>query len=165
MTATIRMNGSERMLAACQRQPVDATPVWFMRQAGRCFPEYRNLREKYDTLTIAKTPERSAQGALMPVQRLDVDAAVMFADIMMPLEGMGVPFHIEPEIGPIIPNPIRTDADVDRIQVIDAEEATPYIISSRWSWVRAGGLDDKRGIQQSHTGAREDGADLALARP
>jgi len=125
MTKT--MSGTERMLAACRRQPVDATPVWFMRQAGRCFSQYRKLREKYDIITIAKTPELATHVALMPVQHLHVDAAVIFADIMMPLEGMGVPFHIEPEIGPIIPNPIRTDKDVDRLQVIDAQEATPYV--------------------------------------
>ena len=130
MPAIKNMSGSERMLAACRRQPVDATPIWFMRQAGRCFPEYRRLREKYDILTIAKTPELSAQVSLIPVRRLQVDAAVMFADIMLPLEGMGVSFSIEPEIGPIVPNPIRTEADIERIRVIEAEEATPYVFET-----------------------------------
>ena len=127
MTTTREMTGAERMLAACRMQPVEATPIWFMRQAGRCFPEYRELRERYEILTIAKTPELCAQVTLLPVKRLHVDAAVIFADIMLPLEGMGVPFHIEPEIGPIIPDPIRTEADVERVRVIDAEEATPYL--------------------------------------
>ena len=118
------------MLAACRLQPVDATPIWFMRQAGRCFPEYRKLREKYEILTIAKTPELCAQVTLLPVNRLHVDAAVMFADIMLPLEGMGVPFRIKPDIGPIIPHPIRSQADVDNVRVIEANEATPYVFEA-----------------------------------
>ena len=130
MATAREMTGTERMLAACRMQPVEATPIWFMRQAGRCFAEYRTLREKYEILTIAKTPELCAQVTLLPVQRLHVDAAVMFADIMLPLEGMGVPFYIEPETGPIIPEPIRTEADVERVRVSDAEEATPYVFEA-----------------------------------
>ncbi len=124
------MTGEERVLAASRLQPVDATPVWFMRQAGRCLAEYRQLRQKYDILTMAKTPELCAQVTKMPVDIFGVDAAVMYADIMLPLEGMGVPFIIEPEIGPIIADPIRTKADVDRLRVIDAEEATPYVFEA-----------------------------------
>lgn len=124
------MTGRERMLAACKRQPTEATPVWFMRQAGRCFQEYRALRKRYEILTIAKTPELCTQVTLLPVRRLEVDAAVMFADIMLPLDGMGVPFHIEPDAGPIIHHPIRTEADVDAIRVIDAEDATPYLFEA-----------------------------------
>lgn len=124
------MTGAERMLAACNLQPADTTPIWFMRQAGRCFKEYRRLREKYAILTIAKTPELCVEVTLLPVNRLGVDAAVMFADIMLPLDGMGVPFRIEPEIGPIIDRPIRTAAMVDAIRVIDAEEATPYVFDA-----------------------------------
>ncbi len=130
MATAKEMTGAERMLAACHLQPVDATPIWFMRQAGRCFPEYRKLREKYEILTIAKTPDLCTQVTLLPVKRLHVDAAIMFADIMLPLEGMGVPFHIEPETGPIIADPIRTQADVDRVRVIEAEEATPYVFEA-----------------------------------
>jgi uroporphyrinogen decarboxylase len=130
MLAVPEMTGSERMLAACNREPVDATPVWFMRQAGRCFPEYRKLRESYDLLTMAKTPELCTEVTMMPVKRLGVDGAVMFGDIMLPLEGMGVPFHIEPETGPIIHSPIRTETDVEKIAVIDAEEATPYLFDA-----------------------------------
>lgn len=115
------------MLAACNKNKVDATPVWFMRQAGRCIPQYRELREKYDLLTIAKTPELSTQVSIMPVDLFGVDAAVMFADIMIPLEGMGIPFEISPSIGPIIHNPVRTQSDVGAIRVADAEEATPYV--------------------------------------
>jgi uroporphyrinogen decarboxylase len=124
------MTGEERMLAACRLQPVDATPVWFMRQAGRCLAEYRELRQRYDILTMAKTPDLCTQVTKMPVDIFGVDAAVMYADIMLPLEGMGVPFVIEPEVGPIIAHPIRTAADVAALRVIDAEEATPYVFEA-----------------------------------
>ena len=124
------MTGSDRMLAACRLQATDATPVWFMRQAGRCFQEYRRLREKYEILTIVKTPALCVEVTMLPVTRLGVDAAVMFADIMLPLDGMGVPFRIEPEIGPIIDTPIRTAAQVDALRIIPAEEATPYVFDA-----------------------------------
>jgi len=130
MTIASAMTGQARMLAACRREPVDTTPVWFMRQAGRCFAEYRALRKQYDILTIAKTPELATQVTLMPVERFRVDAAVIFADIMLPLEGMGVPYRIEPDIGPLLPAPIRTAADVNRLRVIDAEASTPYVFEA-----------------------------------
>ena len=90
------------MLAACRREPVDGTPVWFMRQAGRSLADYRRLRERYGILELAKTPELCAEVTLMPVDELGVDAAVLFADIMLPLEPMGVAPRIEPDVGPII---------------------------------------------------------------
>ena len=119
-----------RFLAACRRQPVDKTPVWFMRQAGRCLPAYRQLRTQYDILTLAKTPEHCATVKLMPVDVLGVDGAVMFADIMLPIEAMGVSLEIQPEIGPIIHHPIRTRADVDALQIREAEEATPFVFEA-----------------------------------
>lgn len=130
MTMPPAMTGEQRMLAACRLEPVDATPVWFMRQAGRCLAGYRQLKERYDIITMAKTPELSAQITSMPVDAFGVDAAVMFADIMLPMEAMGVSYVIEPEIGPIISNPIRSAADVDRLRVVDAEEATPYVFEA-----------------------------------
>jgi len=110
---------SDRFLRACRHEAVDATPVWFMRQAGRSFPAYRALRERYGILELAKTPELCAEVTLMPVRDLGVDAAVMFADIMLPLETMGVDLRIEPEIGPIIDRPIRSGADVDALGPFD----------------------------------------------
>ncbi len=127
---TALMTGRGRFLAAAQRQPTDVTPVWFMRQAGRCLPEYRALRAKYDFLTVAKTPELAAEATLMPVTRFGVDGAVLFADIMLPLEGMGVPFRIEPNVGPVIDHPIRRAADVAALRVIAAEEGTPYVMDA-----------------------------------
>jgi uroporphyrinogen decarboxylase len=110
---------SDRFLRACRLEPVDATPVWFMRQAGRSFAGYRKLRERYGILELAKTPELCAEVTLMPVRELGVDAAVMFADIMLPLEPMGVALRIEPEVGPIIERPIRTPGDVDALAEFD----------------------------------------------
>jgi uroporphyrinogen decarboxylase len=118
------------LVRACRREPVDRTPVWFMRQAGRCLAEYRELRERYGILEMARTPELCARVTALPVERLGVDAAVLYADIMLPLDGMGVPFRIEPEVGPIIDRPIRSAADVDALRVVSADEATPYLFES-----------------------------------
>ena len=110
---------NDRFVRACRRQPVDATPVWFMRQAGRSFAAYRALRERYGILELAKTPDLCAEVTLMPVRELGVDAAVLFADIMLPLEPMGVELRIEPEVGPIIERPIRAAADVEALRPFD----------------------------------------------
>ena len=113
---------NDRFVRACRREPVDATPVWFMRQAGRSFAAYRRLRERYGILELAKTPELCAEVTLMPVRELGVDAAVLFADIMLPLEPMGVGLRIEPEIGPIIDRPIRSAADIASLRPFDPAE-------------------------------------------
>jgi uroporphyrinogen decarboxylase len=110
---------NDRFLRACRHEPVDATPVWFMRQAGRSFAAYRSLRERYGILELAKTPELCAEVTLMPVRELGVDAAVLFADIMLPLEPMGVDLRIEPDVGPIIDRPIRSAADVKALRPFD----------------------------------------------
>jgi uroporphyrinogen decarboxylase len=115
---------SDRFLRACRLEPVDATPVWFMRQAGRSFAAYRKLRERYGILELAKTPELCAEVTLMPVHELGVDAAVLFADIMLPLEPMGVGLRIEPEVGPIIDRPIRSAADVAALRPFDPSEVS-----------------------------------------
>lgn len=118
------------LVRAARREPVERTPVWFMRQAGRCLEEYRALRERYGILEMARTPELCARVTAMPVDRLGVDAAVLYADIMLPLDGMGVPFRIEPEVGPIVDSPVRTAADVAALRIIAAEEATPYLFET-----------------------------------
>jgi uroporphyrinogen decarboxylase len=122
--------GARRMLAACRLQPVDATPVWFMRQAGRSFAAYRELRTRHPILTLAKTPDLCAEVTLMPVRELGVDAAVLFADIMLPLEPMGVSLEIEPEVGPIIHEPIRAPGDVERLRLIDAASELPFVMDA-----------------------------------
>ena len=121
---------NDRFLRACRREPDDATPVWFMRQAGRCLAEYRALRERYDILTLAKTPELCAEVTLMPVRTLGVDAAVLFADIMLPLEPMGVSLEIRPEVGPIIHDPIRSTADVRRLRRIEPEADVGFVLDA-----------------------------------
>jgi len=118
------------LVRACRREPVERTPVWFMRQAGRCLAEYRALRERYGILEIARTPELCARVTALPVERLGVDGAVLYADIMLPLDGMSVPFHIEPDVGPIIARPVRTASDVAALRVVDADEATPYLFEA-----------------------------------
>lgn len=124
------MTGRQRFLAAANLQPVDTTPVWFMRQAGRCLPEYRELRRKHSFIELAHTPELAVEATLMPVDRFGVDGAVLFADIMLPLEGMGVEFEIKPGIGPVITNPIRTLKDVENLRVVGPEEGTPYVLEA-----------------------------------
>jgi uroporphyrinogen decarboxylase len=118
------------LVRAARREAVERTPVWFMRQAGRCLEEYRALRERYGILEMARTPELCARVTAMPVHRLGVDAAVLYADIMLPLDGMGVPFRIEPDVGPIVERPVRTAADVVALRVVAAEEATPYLFET-----------------------------------
>jgi uroporphyrinogen decarboxylase len=119
-----------RFLAAARMEPVDATPVWLMRQAGRSLPEYRALRERYRLVDIVAQPELCAEVTLQPVRRLGVDAAVMFADIMLPLRGMGVDFELVEDVGPVIAHPIRSPEDVDRLRVPDGEEAAPQVITA-----------------------------------
>ena len=119
-----------RFLAALRRQPVDRTPIWMMRQAGRSLPEYRALRERFTLLEIVARPELCAEVTLQPVRRLEVDAAVMFADIMLPLGGMGVDFDLVENVGPVIANPVRSAEDVDRLSVPDGEEAAPQVVAA-----------------------------------
>jgi uroporphyrinogen decarboxylase len=111
-------------------QPTDATPVWFMRQAGRSLARYRQLREHYPILTMAKTPELSTQISLMPVEELGVDGAVLFADIMLPLEPMGVSLEIQPDLGPVIHEPIRDLAAVERLRPLDPEVGVPFVLQT-----------------------------------
>ena len=115
---------SDRFVRACRREPVDATPVWFMRQAGRSFAAYRKLRERHGILELAKTPDLCAEVTLMPVRELGVDAAVLFADIMLPLEPMGVGLRIEPDVGPIVDHPIRSAADVAALRAFEPAEVS-----------------------------------------
>jgi uroporphyrinogen decarboxylase len=129
-TPPARHTGAARFLAALAHEQPDATPVWFMRQAGRCLADYRQLRERYSILTLAKTPELCAQVTRMPIDAFGVDAAVMFADIMLPLEPMGVDLEIEPSIGPIIHNPVRSRADVDRLRVIEPREDVAFVFEA-----------------------------------
>ena len=113
---------NERFLKACRCEPVDCTPVWFMRQAGRYMAEYRALRAKHSILELCKTPELAAQVTLQPIDRFPLDAAIIFADILLPLEPMGLRLEFSQGEGPVIHNPVRDQADVERLTVIDGGE-------------------------------------------
>jgi len=104
------------LVRAARREPVERTPVWFMRQAGRSLPEYRELRRGRTLFDVVRDPELCAEVTLQPVRRHDVDAAVMFADIMLPVLGMGVDVELVENVGPVVQRPIANAADVDRLQ-------------------------------------------------
>jgi uroporphyrinogen decarboxylase len=130
------------LVRACRREPVERTPVWFMRQAGRSLPEYRELRKRYGLFGIARRPELCAEVTLQPVRRHNVDAAVMFADIMLPVLGMGIEVELVENVGPVVQAPIRSAADVERLAVPDPEESVPWVLESV-RLVRAALRDDQ----------------------
>src|SRR5215218_7278870 len=103
-------------LAACRRQPAPYTPIWIMRQAGRYLPEYRALRSKFDFASLTRTPDLAAEVTMQPLRRFELDAAILFSDIMTPLQGMGISLDFAP--GPIVKDPIRTDAQIDALPEI-----------------------------------------------
>ena len=119
-----------RFLRACRRQEVDTTPVWFMRQAGRSLPEYRAIRERYSLLEICRRPEVCAEVTLQPIRRLGVDAAILFADIMIPLIATGVDLDIVENVGPVIRHPLRTAADIAALRPIEPEQDVPYVLET-----------------------------------
>ena len=100
---------------ACRHEPVERTPVWFMRQAGRSLPEYRELRKHHTLFEVCRQPELCAEVTLQPVRAHGVDAAVMFADIMLPVLGMGIDVELVEGVGPVIERPIESMADVERL--------------------------------------------------
>jgi uroporphyrinogen decarboxylase len=115
-------------LAASRREPVAHTPIWVMRQAGRYLPEYMAVREKVDFLTLTKSPDLAAEVTLQPIRRFGMDAAILFSDIMTPLEGMGIDLDFDP--GPVIRNPVRSAADVDALRVGDPDESVPFVMET-----------------------------------
>ena len=119
-----------RFLKACRRETVDTTPVWFMRQAGRYMAEYRAIREKYGLLEIVKQPELAAEVTLQPVRAFNVDAAILFADILLPLPPMGVDFEFVKGEGPSIQKPVRTQADVDALRPLQPEETLAHVMEA-----------------------------------
>ena len=122
------MNGSERFLKACRMEPVDCTPVWFLRQAGRYMAEYRSIRQRYPLLDMFKSPELVAEITLQPLKAFSVDAAIIFADILLPLDGMGVGIEFAEGEGPVIQRPVRTLADAERLRAAHPEEDLGYVL-------------------------------------
>jgi uroporphyrinogen decarboxylase len=119
-----------RLLKACRREKTDCTPVWFMRQAGRYMKAYRSIRDKYSLIEMFKTPELAAEITLQPVKAFPVDAAIIFADILLPLEGMGIRIEFPQAGGPVIHDPVRSDSDVEALRVADPEEDLGYVLES-----------------------------------
>jgi uroporphyrinogen decarboxylase len=111
-----------RFVRACKALPVDRTPVWFMRQAGRYMPEYRAVRKQHSLIEICKNPQLAAEVTITAAEFLKVDAAIIFADLLLPLEVMGLPFHFSPGEGPVIESPVRTGNDIRRLQTDKADE-------------------------------------------
>lgn len=120
----------DRFLRACRRQPVDVTPVWFMRQAGRYMQEYLAIREKYSLLEICAHPEVACEVTLQPIVAHKVDAAILFADILLPLEPMGAPFEFAKGEGPVVHKPVRSAADVAALKPVDPEESLGHVLQA-----------------------------------
>ena len=124
------MEISQRFLQACRRELVDSTPVWFMRQAGRYMPEYRVIREKYTLIEICQHPEIAAEVTMQPVRALGVDAAILFADILLPVIPLGLGLEFAQGEGPVIGSPVRTLEDVRAMRPFDAESDLRYVMDA-----------------------------------
>lgn len=124
------MSQADRFLRACRREPVEATPIWLMRQAGRYMAEYRTLRERYSILELIQNPELAAEVTLQPIKAFKLDAAIIFADILPPLRGMGLSLEFVKGDGPVIHNPLRTPTDVEALLVRPAEETLPFTLEA-----------------------------------
>ena len=118
------------LVRASRREHVERTPVWFMRQAGRSLPEYRAIRERHSLFEVCRRPELCAEVTLQPVRRHGVDAAVMFADIMLPVIGMGIDVELVDGVGPVVTRPIEGFGDVERLRVPKPEESVPFVLES-----------------------------------
>ena len=119
---------NDSLLDACWGKPVERPPVWFMRQAGRCLPEYRALREKHSMFEIFHQPELAAEVTLQPVRRLGVDAAILFSDIVVPLAAVGVEIDLQP--GPVLAEPFRRPADLARLRPLEPAADIPYVLDT-----------------------------------
>ncbi|GAC1474266.1 MAG: uroporphyrinogen decarboxylase [Chloroflexota bacterium] len=119
---------NDRLLRALRSEPVDYTPIWFMRQAGRSLPEYRAIKERYSLIEICRRPELCAEVTLQPVRRLGVDAAILYADIMHPLIGIGIDLDIVEGVGPVIAEPVRHADDLQRLRSLEPSEDVQFVL-------------------------------------
>lgn len=120
----------QRFLLACRGEDHDRVPVWFMRQAGRSLPEYRQIRERLSMPELIRIPELAAEVTLQPLRRYDVDAAVLFSDLLVPLEAVGIGVEIRPGVGPLVDPPLRRGADLDRLRPLEPEEDMSYVLET-----------------------------------
>lgn len=121
---------NETFLQACRREQVEHTPVWLMRQAGRYMKEYMAIREKHSFLEMCRKPELACEVTLQPIKAFELDAAIIFADILLPLEGMGINLEFAKNEGPVISNPVRTSKDIDAVRIIEPEADVPYLLKA-----------------------------------
>jgi uroporphyrinogen decarboxylase len=121
---------NDTFLKACRGEEVDYTPVWLMRQAGRYLKEYQEVRSKVDFLTLCKTPELAAKVTLQPIDILNVDAAILFSDILIPVEAMGMHLEFSDKKGPILGDPVRSKAGVDKLIIPDTEDSMPFVLEA-----------------------------------
>ncbi len=124
------MRETSNFLGACRGEAVETVPVWFMRQAGRCLPEYRLIRERHTLLEICDEPELAAEVTLQPVRRLGVDAAILFSDIVIPLRGVGIDLDIKEGVGPVIFDPIASPADAAAMRTLAPESDIPQVLET-----------------------------------
>jgi uroporphyrinogen decarboxylase len=121
---------NDNFLRACWHQATEFTPIWLMRQAGRYLESYRKVRSKNDVMTICKTPELAAKVTVDAVDELGVDAAILFADIMLPLDGLGVKLQLVDGVGPVIQNPMRRNEDIENLEGFSPKDHVPYVLDS-----------------------------------
>ncbi len=130
VTAVRARHADGPFLRACRGLPHDRVPVWFMRQAGRALPEYRAVRERHGFEEVVRTPELAAEVTLQPVRRYGVDAAILFSDIVTPVQALGMGITIEPGIGPVVERPVRRVEDLERLRPLEPDVDIPYVLDT-----------------------------------